>query len=123
LTMILTLFQSLGVYYALSGVENNIFISDSRVFLWTTCVSLVGGTVMLMWFGERITAHGIGNGISLIIFVGIISSIPSTFAQFLDLSRSGVYSWMFVIFFSISFALFVSLIVFVEKTVRRIRIQ
>ncbi len=51
--------------------------------MWTTCVSLVGGTVMLMWFGERITASGIGNGISLIIFVGIVSSLPATFSKYL----------------------------------------
>ncbi len=122
-TIILSLFQSLGVYYALSNVDNNVFISDSRIFLWTTCVSLVGGTVMLMWFGERITASGIGNGISLIIFVGIVSSIPTTFAQFLDLSRSGVYSWIFVILFFVAFVGFVAVIAFIERTYRNIKIQ
>lgn len=123
LTITLAFFQSLGVYYAMAGAENNIFVSDSNIFMWTTCVSLVGGTVMLMWFGERITASGIGNGISLIIFVGIVSSIPTTFAQFLDLSRSGVYSWVFVILFFASFILFIAVITFVEKTHKRIRIQ
>jgi preprotein translocase subunit SecY len=123
LTILLAFFQSLGVYYALSNVDNNVFISNSGIFMWTTCVSLVGGTVMLMWFGERITASGIGNGISLIIFVGIISSIPSTFAQFMDLSRSGVYSWLFVILFFASFVLFIAIITFVEKTHKRIKIQ
>jgi len=123
LTIVLAMFQAMGVYYALSTSGQNMFISDSRIFMWTTCVSLVGGTVMLMWFGERITASGIGNGISLIIFVGIISSIPTTFSQFMDLSRSGVYSWVFVIIFFLSFVFFVALVSFVEKTHRRIKIQ
>jgi preprotein translocase subunit SecY len=123
LTIVLAFFQAMGVYYALSSSGQNMFISDSRIFMWTTCVSLVGGTVMLMWFGERITASGIGNGISLIIFVGIVSSIPTTFSQFMDLSRNGVYSWIFVLIFFLSFILFVALVAFVEKTHRRIRIQ
>jgi len=123
LTIILALFQAMGVYYALSTSGQNMFISDSKIFMWTTCVSLVGGTVMLMWFGERITASGIGNGISLIIFVGIVSSIPTTFSQFMDLSRSGVYSWVFVVIFFLSFVFFIALVSFVEKTHRRIKIQ
>ena len=123
LTIILSIFQSLGVYYALSNIENNVFISNSNIFMWTTCISLVGGTVMLMWFGERITSSGIGNGISLIIFVGIISSMPGTFSQIMNLSRSGVYSWIFVLVFFIFFILFITLISFVEKTQRKIKIQ
>lgn len=123
LTIILAFFQSLGVYYALANADGSAFISDSRIFLYTTCVSLVGGTVMLMWFGERITTSGIGNGISLIIFVGIVSSLPSSIAQVFDLSRTGVYSWIGVIFFFIGIGLFLMLICFVEKTHRRIKIQ
>ena len=123
LTIVLAMFQALGVYYALSTSGQNMFISDSKIFMWTTCVSLVGGTVMLMWFGERITASGIGNGISLIIFVGIVSSLPTTFSQFMDLSRSGAYSWVFVLVFFLSFIFFIALVSFVEKTHRRIKIQ
>lgn len=123
LTIVLAFFQSMGVYYALSSVGANVFISDSHIFMWTTCVSLVGGTVMLMWFGERITTSGIGNGISLIIFVGIVSSIPTTFIQFMDLSKNGVYSWIFVLLFFAAFILFIAVIAFVEKTYRRIKIQ
>ena len=123
LTIILAIFQSLGVYYALSSAETNMFISDSSIFLWTTCVSLVGGTVMLMWFGEKITANGIGNGISLIIFVGIVSSLPATITQITDLSRSGAYSWLFVVGFFVLFIAFIALVSFVEKIIRKIRIQ
>jgi preprotein translocase subunit SecY len=123
LTIILAFFQALGVYYALSNTEHSAFISDSSIFMWTTCVSLVGGTVMLMWFGERITAVGIGNGISLIIFVGIVSALPSTVIQVFDLSKSGVYSWLTVVLFFAAFAFFLMFVCFVEKTHRRIKIQ
>lgn len=123
LTIILAFFQSLGVYYAMANPENNAFISDSNIFLFTTCVSLVGGTVMLMWFGEKITTSGIGNGISLIIFVGIVSSLPSTVIQVFDLSKTGVYSWLIVIVFFAVFTAGLMIICFVEKTHRRIKIQ
>ena len=123
LTIVLAFFQSIGVYYALSSGDQSAFISDSKIFMWTTCVSLVGGTVMLMWFGERITSSGIGNGISLIIFVGIISSIPSSIVQIFDLSKTGVYSWFVVLLFFVAFAGFLMLVCFVEKTYRKIKIQ
>ncbi len=123
LTIVLAFFQSLGVYYALSNTDHSAFISDSRIFMWTTCVSLVGGTVMLMWFGERITSSGVGNGISLIIFVGIVSSLPSTIVQIFDLSKTGVYSWFTVILFFAIFVLFLMIVCFVEKTHKRIKIQ
>lgn len=123
LTIILAFFQSLGVYYALANTDHSAFISDSPIFMWTTCVSLVGGTVMLMWFGERITANGIGNGISLIIFVGIVSSLPSTIIQVFDLSKTGVYSWFTIVLFFVAFAAFLMLVCFIEKTHKRIKIQ
>ena len=123
LTIILACFQSIGVYYALSNSDHNAFVSDSSIFMWTTCVSLVGGTVMLMWFGERITTSGIGNGISLIIFVGIASSLPSTIVQIFDLSKTGVYSWFTIVIFFLAFAAFLMLVCFVEKTHKRIKIQ
>ncbi len=123
LTIVLAFFQSMGVYYALSNPETNAFVSDSSIFMWTTCVSLVGGTVMLMWFGERITSAGIGNGISLIIFVGIVSSLPSTIIQVFDLSKTGVYSWFTIVIFFVAFAGFLMLVCFVEKTYKRIKIQ
>ncbi len=123
LTIAIALFQSLGVYYALSNPSNNAFVSDSKIFMWTTCVSLIGGTVMLMWFGERITSSGIGNGISLIIFTGIISSLPGTVVQIFDLSRTGVYSWFMLILLLVGFVSFFGLVCFVEKIQRKIKIQ
>lgn len=123
LTIVLAFFQAMGVYYALSNPDNNAFVSDSSIFMWTTCVSLVGGTVMLMWFGEKITTSGIGNGISLIIFVGIVSSLPSSVIQIFDLSKNGVYSWPMILLFFAFFVGFLMLVCFVEKTHKRIRIQ
>jgi preprotein translocase subunit SecY len=125
LTIVLAFFQSIGVYYALSNPDHNAFISDSSIFMWTTCISLVGGTVILMWFGERITSSGIGNGISLIIFVGIVSSLPSTVIQVFDLSRNSAEdnSWLIVLLFFVVFTFFLMLVCFVEKTTRRIKIQ
>ncbi len=123
LTIFLAFFQAIGVYYALSNAQENIFISESDIFLYTTCISLVGGTVMLMWFGEKITSSGIGNGISLIIFVGIVSSLPSTFAQMFDLSRTGVYSVFAVLLFFVGLAGFFMFICFAEKTYKKIKIQ
>jgi preprotein translocase subunit SecY len=78
---------------------------------------------MLMWFGERINNSGIGNGISLIIFVGIASSLPSTVIQVFDLSKTGVYSWFTVVLFFAAFAGFLMLVCFIEKTHKRIKIQ
>ncbi len=123
LTIFLAFFQSIGVYYALSNPSNNAFISDSQIFMITTVVSLVGGTVILMWFGERITSSGIGNGISLIIFVGIISSLPSTVVQIFDLSRTGAYSFLMSILIFIAFILLIMVVCFIEKTFRKIKIQ
>ena len=123
LTIALAFFQSFGVYYALSNSENNAFISDSNIFLWTTVVSLVGGTVMLMWFGEKISSSGIGNGISLIIFVGIVSSLPSSVVAMFDLLKTGVYSFFVILAFFVLFTMAVILVCFIEKTNRKIKIQ
>lgn len=123
LTIILAFFQALGVYYAFTAEGRNIFITDSPIFLWTTCVSLVGGTVMLMWFGEKITTSGIGNGISLIIFVGIASSLPATIIEVFSSARNGTYSWLMVVAFFVIFAAFLMFVCFIEKTHKRIKIQ
>ncbi len=122
-TIFLAFFQSIGIYYALISSESILPTSDSGILIWTTCITLVSGAVLLMWLGERITNSGIGNGISLIIFVGIVSSIPSSFFQFLDLFKSGVYSLIFIFIFFLCFILLLSLVVFVEKSYRKIKIQ
>jgi preprotein translocase subunit SecY len=123
LTIVLATFQAFGVYQALSSNNMNAFVSDSDIFFWTTLVSLVGGTIILMWFGEKITTFGVGNGISLIIFVGIVSSLPDTIIQMLDLSSKGVYSSFYIILFFVFFVLAVMFVCFFEKTQRKIKIQ
>jgi preprotein translocase subunit SecY len=123
LTIILAFFQSIGAYYAITSAEGGVFDSSSTIFMWTTCVSLVGGTVILMWFGEKITSYGIGNGISLIIFVGIVSALPSTISQIFNLSKTGVYSWFGVLLFFVGALFFLAAVCFVEKTSKRIKIQ
>lgn len=119
----MALFQSLGVYYALSNSENNAFVSDSQIFMISTVVSLVGGTIMLMWFGEKITSSGIGNGISLIIFVGIVSSLPGTIIEMFNLLKNGVYGFFTIIMFFAIFTLGLIAVCFAEKTQKKIKIQ
>ncbi len=121
LTIILALFQSVGIYYSMAYGDKNLFISDSKIFLYTTCISLVGGTVILMWLGERIVTSGIGNGISMIIFVGIVSSLPSTIVETFSLLRSGAYSGFGVMMFFVSFVLLLAGICYVEKLHKRIK--
>ena len=89
-TVVLALFQSYGISV---GIESQGLASDPGLFFRISCViTLVGGTLMLMWLGEQITARGIGNGISLIIFVGIMAELPGALAQFLASGRSGAVS-------------------------------
>ena len=84
LTLLLGLFQSIGIYYAFSNLEQSAFISSSKIFLWTTIFSLLGSTMFLMWLGDKITNQGIGNGISLLITVGIVAALPANIINILD---------------------------------------
>lgn len=123
LTLILAFFQAIGIYYAFSHGNENAFISDSRLFMFTTVSSLVAGTMLLMWLGDKINENGIGNGISMLIFIGIISGLPSTFIQILDLARNGSYSGMFVVIFLALFFGFIGIITFCERLTHKIKIQ
>lgn len=73
LTLVLAIFQSAGIYFAFSNLETSAFISNSKIFLFTTVFTLVAGTMVLMWLGDKITQNGIGNGISVLIMVGIVA--------------------------------------------------
>jgi len=123
LTLLLSIFQAFGVYYAFSNLEHSAFISDSQMFLWTTVFTLVAGTMLLMWIGDKITQNGIGNGISLLIFVGIAAELPGNFVQIFDLSRRGVYSFMFLLSILCAFVALIFMIIFVEKATRNIKVQ
>jgi preprotein translocase subunit SecY len=89
----------------------------------STVITPVGGTLFLMWLGEQITARGIGNGISLIIFVGIIAEIPSQLAQFLSQGRSGTISPAVIIGILVMMIALVAFVVFMERALRKVHIQ
>jgi preprotein translocase subunit SecY len=92
-------------------------------FRITTVITLTGGTMFLMWLGEQITSRGIGNGISLIIFSGIVAELPSALVGTLQLGREGAISTAIILLVSVVAAAVIALIVFVERAQRRLLIQ
>ncbi|SMH48760.1 preprotein translocase subunit SecY [Maritimibacter sp. HL-12] len=92
-------------------------------FVASAVITLVGGTMFLMWLGEQITARGIGNGISLIIFVGIVAEIPSAAAQFLSQGRSGAISPVVIVAVLVMLVAVIGFVVFMERALRKIHIQ
>ena len=123
LTLVLAIFQAVGIYYAFANLEKSAFISNSSMFLWTTVFTLVAGTMVLMWLGDKITQNGIGNGISLLIFIGIVAELPSSFVQMFDLTKRGAYSTIFLLLVLAIFVGLILFIVFMEKSTRNIKIQ
>ncbi|WP_300518948.1 preprotein translocase subunit SecY [Aliiroseovarius sp.] len=95
----------------------------SMFFIAACVITLVGGTMFLMWLGEQITARGIGNGISLIIFVGIVAEIPAALGQFLASGRSGALSPAVIIGVIIMIVAVIAFVVFMERALRKIHIQ
>ena len=86
-------------------------------------ITLVGGTMFLMWLGEQITARGVGNGISLIIFSGIVAGLPTALASLLELGRTGALSAFFILFFMVLAVAVIAFIVFMERAQRRVVVQ
>ena len=120
-TVVLAFFQSYGIA---AGIESQGLASDPGLFFRASCViTLVGGTMFLMWLGEQITARGIGNGISLIIFVGIIAELPSALAQFFASGRSGALSPLIIVSVLLMIVLVIAFVVFVERALRKVHIQ
>jgi len=120
-TVLLATAQAYGLAVSL---EAGGLAADPGLFFRASCViTIVGGTMFLMWLGEQITARGIGNGISLIIFVGIIAEIPAAMAQFLSQGRSGAVSPLVVIGIIIMLAVVLTFVVFMERSLRKIHIQ
>ncbi|MGH9651296.1 MAG: preprotein translocase subunit SecY, partial [Terriglobales bacterium] len=114
--------QAYGISVGLEG-QGGLVAEPGYFFRASTVITLTGGTVFLMWLGEQITARGIGNGISLIIFAGIVAGLPSGIAAMLELGRTGQLS-TFVILGIIVMALFVvAFIVLMERAQRRLLIQ
>ena len=121
-TVLLATIQGYGVAV---GLENSqIIIIDSIIyFKLTTVISLVAGTVFLMWLGEQITQRGIGNGISLIIFSGIVAEIPRALATTFELGRTGALSASTIILIFLIILFTVAFIVFIERAIRKILIN
>ena len=122
LTVVLAVFQSYGIAVGLEG-SSNIVDDPGWFFRFTAVVTLTGGTMFLMWLGEQITSRGIGNGISLIIFAGIVANIPSAMAGTLELGRQGALSAFVIISIGVLAVGVVTAIVFVERAQRRLLIQ
>jgi preprotein translocase subunit SecY len=121
-TVLLATIQGYGVSV---GLENsNVIISNpAAYFKLTIVISLVAGTVFLMWLGEQITQRGIGNGISLIIFSGIVAEIPRALATTFELGRTGALSASLILFIFVLIIATVAFIVFIERSVRKILIN
>jgi preprotein translocase subunit SecY len=101
----------------------NLVHSPGIFFVISAVITLVGGTMFLMWLGEQITARGIGNGISLIIFVGIVAEIPAALVQFLSQGRSGAVSPAVIIGVLVMVVVVIGFVVFMERALRKIHIQ
>lgn len=125
-TVIITAFQAYGIAVGLEGMRSSAgaAVHDPGMFFrFTIVVTLVGGTMFLMWLGEQITARGVGNGISLIIFSGIVANLPQALVGTLELGRTGALSTIVIVaMLAMSFAVIYS-IVFVERAQRRIVVQ
>ena len=120
-TVALALFQGYGI--AMSIQAGGLAHSPGAFFVASCVITLVGGTMFLMWLGEQITARGIGNGISLIIFVGIVAEIPAALAQFFSQGRAGVISTPVIIGVLIMVVAVIAAVVFMERALRKITIQ
>jgi preprotein translocase subunit SecY len=121
-TVVLASLQAYGIAVGLEGASS-IVADPGWFFRMTAVITLVGGTVFLMWLGEQITARGIGNGISLIIFAGIVAELPSALVGTLELSRRGTLSAGLLIALIAMVFLVIGFIVFMERAQRRLLIQ
>lgn len=120
-TVFLAVFQGWAIA---ASLEAGGLAHDPGLFFKLACViTLVGGTMFLMWLGEQITARGIGNGVSLIIFVGIVAEIPAALAQFFSQGRSGAISTPVILGVLVMVVVVIAFVVFMERALRKISIQ
>ncbi len=125
-TVLIAALQGYGVSIGLESMQTtygNIVIDPGLFFRITTVVTLVGGTIFLMWLGEQISSRGVGNGISLIITAGILANLPSAFVSTLQLGRTGELSNVFILSILILVLALIIFIVFIEKGQRRLVVQ
>src|SRR5690625_2834944 len=125
-TVVLAAFQSYGMAVgleAMQGPGGSAVIDPGLMFRITTVITLTGGTMFLRWLGEQSTARGVGNGVSLIIFAGIVSSLPMALASTLELGCTGALSTLFILFLLIMAIGVIGFIVFMERAQRRLIVQ
>ncbi|HEV7255596.1 MAG TPA: preprotein translocase subunit SecY [Mesorhizobium sp.] len=121
-TVLLAIVQAYGISVGLES-GNGIVTDPGWFFRISTVITLVGGTMFLMWLGEQITARGIGNGISLIIFAGIVAGLPSAISGTLELGRTGALSTTIILAIIVLAIAVIAFIVFFERAQRRLLIQ
>ncbi len=126
-TVFLAAIQAYGLAVGLEGMQSSTggsaVIDPGMYFRMITVITIVGGTVFLMWLGEQITSRGVGNGISLIIFAGIVAGIPAGIAQTLALGREGAISTITIFGLLLMVVAVVAFIVFMERAQRRVVVQ
>ncbi len=121
-TVVLALFQAIGISIALES-QAGLVLDPGLMFRITAVVTLVTGTIFLMWLGEQITERGLGNGISIIIFAGIAAGLPSAIGGTLELTRTGAFSIPLVLLLFIGALLVTAFVVFVERGQRKILVN
>lgn len=121
-TVLLATLQAYGIASGLEGA-GNVVIEAGIFFRLSTVITLVGGTVFLMWLGEQITARGVGNGISLIIFAGIVAELPSALFSTFELGRTGALPTVFLLLLVVMIGAVIGAIVFMERAQRRLLVQ
>jgi preprotein translocase subunit SecY len=121
-TLLLALFQAFGISVALQS-QAGLVLHPGSMFQMTTVITLVTGTMFLMWLGEQITERGLGNGISLIIFAGIAAGLPNALGNTLEMARTGAFSIPLVLILFIGAILVTALVVFVERGQRKILVN
>ena len=125
--MFLATVQGYGVAVGIENMSNSqgvqAVMDPGMFFRFTTVITLVSGTIFLVWLGEQITQRGIGNGISLIIFTGIVAQLPVALSTTFELGRTGALSTLFIVFLIIMSVAVIAFMVFIERAQRRITIQ
>jgi preprotein translocase subunit SecY len=121
-TVVLALVQAIGISVALEA-QPNLVIVPGTLFTVTTVLSLVTGTMFVMWLGEQITERGLGNGISIIIFAGIVAGLPSAMAGLFDLVRTNAMSTLSALFILVVVVLVTAFVVLVERGQRKITVN
>jgi preprotein translocase subunit SecY len=126
LTVLIAMIQSYGIAVGLESMHGSFgpaVPNPGVFFILSAVITLVGGTMFLMWVGEQITARGVGNGTSLIIMAGIVANLPNAMASLLELGRTGALSPFFILAFIVLAVAVVAFIVFMERAQRRIHVQ